>query len=114
MNKPDSVSASGRDKTLELSETIKAVYDDSSAESGLSSSDSKSDDFIEPDAKELRRLIWKLDLRIIPYVCILYLCSYLDRVNIGMFYILNCLFFITYLSPRRSRTDIVCTLFLKH
>ena len=90
MNKPDSVLASDRDKTLELSGTTKAVYDDSSAESGLSSADGKSDDFIEPDAKELRRLIWKLDLRIIPYVCILYLCSYLDRVNIGMFYILNC------------------------
>ncbi|KAG2222937.1 hypothetical protein INT45_012915 [Circinella minor] len=80
MDKPDSVTATDRKKTLEV---VKAIHDDSSAESGLSSNDSKSDDFIEPDAKELRRLIWKLDLRIIPYVCILYLCSYLDRVNIG-------------------------------
>ncbi|KAI9497585.1 major facilitator superfamily domain-containing protein [Zychaea mexicana] len=48
-----------------------------------SSSDGKSDNFIEPDEKELRRLMWKLDRRIIPYISLLYLCSYLDRVNIG-------------------------------
>ena len=39
--------------------------------------------FVEPDDKELRRLMWKLDLRIIPYIALLYLCSFLDRVNIG-------------------------------
>ena len=89
MNKTDSVTAADRDKTLEV---VKAIHDDSSAESGFSSNDKGSDDFIEPDAKELRRLIWKLDLRIIPYVCILYLCSYLDRVNIGMIYMLNWLY----------------------
>ena len=33
--------------------------------------------------KELRKLMWKIDLRIIPLVAILYLLSYLDRVNIG-------------------------------
>ncbi|KAJ8660813.1 hypothetical protein O0I10_003456 [Lichtheimia ornata] len=36
-----------------------------------------------PDQKELRRLLWKLDLRIVPYVSLLYLVSFLDRVNIG-------------------------------
>ncbi|KAI8148988.1 major facilitator superfamily domain-containing protein [Fennellomyces sp. T-0311] len=48
-----------------------------------SSSDGKSDTFIEPDEKELKRLMWKLDRRIIPYIALLYLCSYLDRINIG-------------------------------
>lgn len=39
--------------------------------------------WIPPDKKELRRLLWKLDLRIVPYVSLLYLVSFLDRVNIG-------------------------------
>ncbi|KAI9477138.1 major facilitator superfamily domain-containing protein [Zychaea mexicana] len=40
-------------------------------------------DFIEPDGKELRRLMWKIDLRIVPLVSLMYLCSFLDRINIG-------------------------------
>lgn len=39
--------------------------------------------WIPPDKKEMRRLLWKLDLRIVPYVSLLYLVSFLDRVNIG-------------------------------
>lgn len=35
------------------------------------------------DQKEKRRLFFKLDRRIIPYLSLLYLCSFLDRVNIG-------------------------------
>ena len=30
-----------------------------------------------------RRLLWKLDLRLIPWLCLLYLASFLDRSNIG-------------------------------
>ncbi|KAG2222458.1 hypothetical protein INT45_013371 [Circinella minor] len=41
------------------------------------------DEFIPPTDKELRRLMLKIDLRVIPYIAILYLCSFLDRVNIG-------------------------------
>lgn len=41
------------------------------------------DSFVPPDKKEERKLLWKLDRRIIPYIGILYLCSFLDRVNIG-------------------------------
>ena len=41
------------------------------------------DGFVPPTDKELRRLILKIDLRVIPYIAILYLCSFLDRVNIG-------------------------------
>ena len=35
------------------------------------------------DKKEARRLMCKLDRRIVPYLSLLYLCSFLDRVNIG-------------------------------
>ncbi|KAI9008885.1 hypothetical protein CLU79DRAFT_711353 [Phycomyces nitens] len=31
----------------------------------------------------MRKLMWKLDLRIVPFLGLLYLCSFLDRVNIG-------------------------------
>lgn len=30
-----------------------------------------------------RKLLWKLDLRLIPWLCLLYLISFLDRTNIG-------------------------------
>ena len=39
--------------------------------------------YIPPDEKEVRKLMWKLDRRIVPLVGVLYLCSFLDRVNIG-------------------------------
>lgn len=39
--------------------------------------------FVPPDAKELKAVMWKLDRRIIPFLGLLYLCSFLDRVNIG-------------------------------
>ncbi|KAG2222936.1 hypothetical protein INT45_012914 [Circinella minor] len=39
--------------------------------------------FIEPDETELQKLMWKMDRRIIPFVALMYLCSFLDRVNIG-------------------------------
>ncbi|CAO3643363.1 unnamed protein product [Cunninghamella echinulata] len=40
-------------------------------------------DFIPADEKEMKKLLWKLDSRIVPWLGILYLCSFLDRVNIG-------------------------------
>jgi len=30
-----------------------------------------------------RKLLWKLDLKLIPWLCLLYLASFLDRTNIG-------------------------------
>lgn len=30
-----------------------------------------------------RKLLWKLDVRLIPWLCLLYLISFLDRTNIG-------------------------------
>ncbi|CAO3594270.1 unnamed protein product [Absidia cylindrospora] len=41
------------------------------------------DTFVPPDAEEMRKLRWKLNLRIVPWLGVLYLCSFLDRVNIG-------------------------------
>lgn len=37
------------------------------------------------DPAEERRLLRKLDLKLIPFLALLYLCSFLDRVNIGRF-----------------------------
>ncbi|KAL9030426.1 MAG: hypothetical protein Q9196_001458 [Gyalolechia fulgens] len=37
----------------------------------------------EEKARIDRRLLWKLDLRLIPWLCLLYLISFLDRTNIG-------------------------------
>ncbi|KAI9263337.1 major facilitator superfamily domain-containing protein [Phascolomyces articulosus] len=45
--------------------------------------DEKTSEYVPPDDKEIKRLMWKLDLRIVPLVAMLYLCSFLDRVNIG-------------------------------
>ncbi|KAF9435583.1 hypothetical protein BGZ76_005957 [Entomortierella beljakovae] len=37
----------------------------------------------DPDSEEIRRVRWKVDKRLIPLLSILYLCSFLDRSNIG-------------------------------
>ena len=37
----------------------------------------------EERAKNERKLLWKLDLKLIPWLCLLYLISFLDRTNIG-------------------------------
>ena len=37
----------------------------------------------EERARVDRRLLWKLDLTLIPWLCLLYLASFLDRTNIG-------------------------------
>ncbi|KAF8939303.1 major facilitator superfamily domain-containing protein [Dissophora ornata] len=40
-------------------------------------------DTFDPDSEEVRRVRWKVDKRLIPMLSLLYLCSFLDRVNIG-------------------------------
>ncbi|BCR84500.1 uncharacterized protein ACHE_11902S [Aspergillus chevalieri] len=53
--------------------------------------ESKLDRFEDPDegvseeerAKRDRKLLWKLDLRLVPWLCLLYLVAFLDRTNIG-------------------------------
>ncbi|KAI8334654.1 major facilitator superfamily domain-containing protein [Chlamydoabsidia padenii] len=52
----------------------------------ISDVESNGDDqhgFIPPTDKEIKKLLWKMDLRMVPWLGILYLCSFLDRVNIG-------------------------------
>jgi len=38
---------------------------------------------VEERAKFEKRLLWKLDLRLVPWLSLLYLLSFLDRTNIG-------------------------------
>ncbi|KAI8145523.1 major facilitator superfamily domain-containing protein [Fennellomyces sp. T-0311] len=40
-------------------------------------------DYVPLSEKEYKRLRWRLDLRIVPFCGLLYLCSFLDRSNIG-------------------------------
>lgn len=67
------------EKTIVVEEKAE-VYTTDDVEQGYETTD---DGFVPPDEKEWLKLRWKLDLRIIPYVGLLYLCSFLDRVNIG-------------------------------
>lgn len=55
-------------------------------ETSLELANESEDGFVEPTAAEMRALMWKLDLRLIPFLGVLYLCSFLDRVNIGKNY----------------------------
>jgi hypothetical protein len=43
--------------------------------------DGTHEDYIDPEAE--KRLLRKLDWRLIPWLCLLYLISFLDRTNIG-------------------------------
>ena len=43
--------------------------------------DEVNDYYIDPKAE--KRLVRKLDWRLIPWLCLLYLISFLDRTNIG-------------------------------
>lgn len=52
-------------------------------ETSLELANGSEDGFVEPTEAEMRALMWKLDLRLIPFLGVLYLCSFLDRVNIG-------------------------------
>src|SRR5271156_487537 len=38
---------------------------------------------IEEKTKFEKKLVWKLDLRLVPWLSLLYLLSFLDRTNIG-------------------------------
>ncbi|CAF1205233.1 unnamed protein product, partial [Didymodactylos carnosus] len=37
----------------------------------------------QDNLKLLKTLLWKLDTRLVPFLALLYLCSFLDRINIG-------------------------------
>ncbi|KAG2226071.1 hypothetical protein INT45_011688, partial [Circinella minor] len=59
------------------------TFAESLEESGVTADGTFDPDYSEPTAKELKRLMLKIDLRVVPYASFLYLLSYLDRVNIG-------------------------------
>lgn len=56
---------------------------DEERSTGNESGGYSSSSYVAPSPSESRALLWKLDLRIIPLIGALYLCSFLDRVNIG-------------------------------
>jgi hypothetical protein len=67
-----------------MSTTCKASHSksiSSSVPEEIEFEDGTHDDFIDPE--EERRLVRKLDWRLIPWLCLLYLISFLDRTNIG-------------------------------
>lgn len=51
----------------------KAIDSQSTSDDGLSSIDAAAD----------KRLVRKLDIHVIPIIAFLYMCSFLDRINIG-------------------------------
>ncbi|KAI9276867.1 major facilitator superfamily domain-containing protein [Phascolomyces articulosus] len=73
--------ADDRPTDLDAEKGIAVVkeYDSSSDQEG----DVIQQDYEPLTDKEYRRLRWKLDLRIVPFCGLLYLCSFLDRSNIG-------------------------------
>jgi hypothetical protein len=70
-------------KKNEFKEYLEVVDEEFSIGKQTKEYNSSKETFVHPSAEELRALIWKLDLRIIPFLGLLYLCSFLDRVNIG-------------------------------
>ncbi|CAO3672666.1 unnamed protein product [Umbelopsis ramanniana] len=53
------------------------------AETSLNLANESEDGFVEPTEADVYALMWKLDVRPIPFLGPFYLCSFLDRVNIG-------------------------------
>ncbi|KAF9377253.1 hypothetical protein CPB97_010313 [Podila verticillata] len=41
------------------------------------------EDYFDPNSEAIRKVRWKVDKRFMPMLSLLYLCSYLDRSNIG-------------------------------
>lgn len=42
------------------------------------------EDYFNPNSEAIRKIRWKVDKRFMPMLSLLYLCSYLDRSNIGI------------------------------
>lgn len=47
------------------------------------SSHSVIEDYFDPNSEDIRKIRWKVDKRLVPMLSLLYLCSYVDRSNIG-------------------------------
>ncbi|RVX72972.1 hypothetical protein B0A52_03325 [Exophiala mesophila] len=70
MDKPDSVHV----QALTFDEKAEVLAVEVDPDAGLSEQERQKKD---------RQLLWKLDLHLIPWLCLLYLISFLDRTNIG-------------------------------
>lgn len=68
------------DPDAHLSEAEKAAIVSSIC---LSPSQNTDDPLLTRHPAQDKKLLWKLDLRLIPWLCLLYLISFLDRTNIG-------------------------------
>ncbi|TQB73400.1 hypothetical protein MPDQ_005896 [Monascus purpureus] len=64
-------------------DTISNITKDIELKGGLSIPDPDEGLSEEEKAKIDRRLLWKLDCRLVPWLSLLYLVSFLDRTNIG-------------------------------
>lgn len=53
-----------------------------SSDNGIKGSAAEQE-IICPSHTTERRLLWRIDLHVMPFLCIMYLMSFLDRVNIG-------------------------------
>ncbi|KAI9931429.1 hypothetical protein ASPWEDRAFT_169725 [Aspergillus wentii DTO 134E9] len=89
---PDMVSEKPIDKSDEKpSEKPDSARSPKDIEPGDVTYNSKLEEFEDPDAglseeeraKIDRKLLWKLDLQLVPWLSLLYLISFLDRTNIG-------------------------------
>ncbi|KAF9580615.1 hypothetical protein BGW38_002668 [Lunasporangiospora selenospora] len=92
----DKLSVSSVVAVDQTSDTLKEVmypthtqhWQQMSKESKLGSDEEQYPQYMEDDVEELdpmavKKLRRKLDFHLVPLVSILYLCSFLDRVNIG-------------------------------
>lgn len=55
------------------------------------SSHTVTEDHFDPNSEDIRKIRWKVDKRLIPMLSLLYLCSYLDRSNIGNAHMHTCI-----------------------
>jgi hypothetical protein len=73
--------ASRNSKDLEKVEVIERFEVNKYANIGLSAEDA---DFYDnfPEDKH-KKMIWKIDIRLVPVLALLYLAAHIDRANIG-------------------------------
>ncbi|KAL1305047.1 hypothetical protein AAFC00_001988 [Neodothiora populina] len=76
---------------MDIKGTTPVVAPSKEIDEGGAYSPSNSDSFyvedgekVDYNAAELRKLLWKLDLRVLPPIFLLWFLSFIDRVNIGM------------------------------
>lgn len=77
----DQASTTSIDKDLEKVEAIEQYEHNKYANLGLSAEDA--DFFDNFPADKHKKMIRKVDVRLVPVLALLYLCAHIDRANIG-------------------------------